>query len=509
MKSPTIPPEVPCTDGDELEAAKSLLAVYEGLASLPLDCASGDVKSIVRAIKDDRLRDAVDLIDVSCELDALDLSVEEDIECPMENAAQTWRYDWRARSTRSGVRLRSIDGAKPVALKPVRAMAIRHDRRWIAEVGDLPAFGRASLDAGLKGELVVVLFSGALTIVNDDDEVVGELSVGEDGYATRHHVFCREQNNAESLGFEFIVRGNEQVRGIWCLSTSRTLSDDDRRNDPHTKDVFIARDLLPFGDAAADGGAFCPGATPCSSEEYPHKDIVEMGGLDRASLDKEAFAVDGGWSIDHPEKCTAIITGVQAGKAAGAIGVGNRRKLVAHGPGVELIVSLRGVTWVAVTNEKSGNSEARSKYEMSHDVDDPTWLPAYVTGLVAPGGSGHDVMLLNASYHHTAWTQPDSDARFLHVFFPDPREIALYQKGVVRSRSERPVAKPRKTASGRLLIHAEPAAAGVTLPSGWLQASSCHADRPEAAILCGPWARPDVERRKSGAGVRANSPRVP
>ena len=200
MKPSKTPPAAPVAAEDELGSAKSLLAAYEGLASLSLDeCAPGDVEAIVCAIREDRIEDAVDLIDLTGELNALDFIAEGGRDHPDPAVAQIWRYDWKDPSTRPGRWLHSVDSPKGVPLRATRTLPVKADGRWVADVGELPAFGRATLDVGLKGELFILLFSGNLVVANADGDVIGELCAGEEGYSARHFVFCRGQD-AKSSG---------------------------------------------------------------------------------------------------------------------------------------------------------------------------------------------------------------------------------------------------------------------------------------------------------------------
>lgn len=463
MESSETPLVAPQADEDELESAKRLLAIYEGLAQLSFEgCAPGEMDAIVRALEENRLRDAVDLIDVTRELDVDDSgALPIAAETPEIAAARLWRYDWQHASTG---RLRAVDSRRSVALLPARTLPIKADRRWTAGIGALPTFGRATLDVGLKGELVVLLFSGEMAIADEDGEVIGRVSTANGKCAAAHFVFCREQHNPTALEFMLSVESSEPVHGIWCVSSSHTLSDDERIRDPHHKDVLFGRNLLPFGFKPTEDGAFCPDATPCTTAGYAHGELAEQGALDRYLLDSDAPAArEPGWTIDARKKSTAIITGVQSGPAADGETAVLRRALVAHGDGVELIVALRGTAWIAVTDEKQRHGEVQPgdgvDYILSQDVEAPDWLPAYVTGMVAPGTSAHDVMIINPSYHHTAWTHPGSDARFFHVFFPDPREIVLKRAGSTHIKVEQPAAKPGRAAAdgnGRFRAVADP-----------------------------------------------------
>jgi hypothetical protein len=95
-----------------------------------------------------------------------------------------------------------------------------------------------------------------------------------------------------------------------------------------------------------------------------------------------------------------------------------------HSGSLEFIVALNGVTWFAVTPAPPAGPSGEQETPMigGRQVDFGR-TPAWVDAMVAPGGASHDVLLLNPSYAHCAWTTPGSDARFLHLCFNDPKAI--------------------------------------------------------------------------------------
>ena len=246
----------------------------------------------------------------------------------------------------------------------------------------------------------------------------------------------------------------------------------------------MSRELLRFHRDASADDAFCPGAEPCSSKGYPHADIVEQGGLDRALLTGGDFTSHEGWSIDHPEKSGAIITGVRAGKAPDVTASTRRRQLKAHGDGVELIVVLRGIAWVAVTSEKQGHGEMQRAYEFSHDIDDPDWLPANVTGLVATGESGmiscFSTQLLSHGLDSAGIRRP-----LRACFLPRPRAIRLKSVAGHDVAVHPPVEVPKRASGGSGQLRSM--LAHVPETRRWVRASAVRSDAANQVVVTGPW----------------------
>ncbi len=419
----------------DIEAAERLVAFYERLSSVSLeDCDPDGVAQLIQAMREDRVADAIgllDSIDVDARIGAVGADLDLDDDAPPPSAAQVCRFDWDAPAVRGRpYRLHVVDSDRASDLEPARTLEVRPGRRWQASFGDLGPFRRSRLSLGLKGELLLILFSGSLRIANADGDLLGEVAAEPDLYTATHFFFCRQMGNETPLDIQFVAGAEESVHGLWCLSSSWALDPERDQDRPHNQDLFMRRELLPFGREKAPDGAFCPGAVERSTENYPHRDVTKRAELQLSSLDPGQFSAHEGWALADASQVSRI-SGIQPGSVEDAVTAGARqpRRLAAHGPGVELLLALGGISWVAVSGKKEGNPEDERTYALTDDLVNPERLPAQLEALTTSGRSGRDGMLLNSSYYHTAWMQPGSSARLLHASFSDPRDIEVKKLG--------------------------------------------------------------------------------
>jgi hypothetical protein len=415
-----------------------LIEFYRGFGDLPLDRIEAEsVGAISRALDEERYQDAMDLVDIVLEsaeaveddVDAIELDSDE-FDSPIPEAAQIWKFD--GSTVLPKTKLYSVGSCGKRKLLPTR-ISLNSDfgNDWEIRCGDIGLWDseEAKLELGLKGELFLMLFAGSITVSAWDDEDAVTSLASVDGHVCLYQiVYCRDRNNHAPLAVSLRSNGGGPVRGIWCVSSRFRLDDQDRNEDPD-QDAFFAREFHPVVLATPRAG-FCAKSERIKEKKYyAHYESVRRRELARFDLASGNFSSHHAWSVDPWTKQTKV-SGVRAAQVRRFAREAPDHQLRTHPGSLEFIVALNGATWIAVTpyppEGPSGEQETPSLGGHQADV---ARTPAWITAIVAREGMSHDVLLLNPSYAHCAWTTPGSDARFLHLLFNDPKSIRATAAG--------------------------------------------------------------------------------
>jgi hypothetical protein len=447
------------------EAASRLAALssrYASAGAQGLD--SHALEAVHRAIADKRYEDALDLLDIVLDSEPIEIEVDDDeipepIQADME-AARVWRYhpDAAFTSAADGTHLFVAGGRNAAPLEPAAVLQMEAES-WEVSTGPLQPYGESRLELGLKGELMLVLFSGAVRLKSDDGKELGSLVCEGNAHAVGHFFFSKSEAKAGAMNVAVCVDPLSRARGLWVLSARSRLPASAKMPDT---DLFLGRHFLPV-PAAGGEEVFCPGATPLNAPDYAHDDRVQSGELSLFRFEASDFSEHEGWTVQSQ---SADIKGMQPASAPKAECGEGGRELRTHLPGAEVFVALNGTTWVAVGTEREASGETQGKRVVTRDRDHPHRMPAWIATLFGNSGSdgrgdaqpgstdpSHDVMVMDPVYPHTAWTLPGSGARFIHAFFSDPARIALKRQtehGVEHYREKDPQ-EADKSGGGRFV----------------------------------------------------------
>lgn len=356
---------------------------------------------------------------------------------PIPDAAKVMRLGSRWRLGPPS-RLKVVGGAAPVQkLRAALDIRSRTASDWRLLSGEFAMRDEVvEIELGLKGELLLVLFGGSISVTTLDGDEVALLSAAAGELIARQIVFCRARHTESQLVLRVRPVGGP-AKGIWCASGRSHIEPSERENDPESQDVFFTREFYPVDPAGSVNGVFCPGAVALidTEDSYRHYE----SGLVRFSFETDGFSEHEGWSIADWSDETSVL-GMQAGPVRRVSG--EHRPLLIEHSGLEAFIALNGVVWVAVSPRKApGWNEGKRHGQLSTVSEEGAEHEAnFVTALVAPEDEGFDVMLVEPTFNHTVWMEPASDARFLHVCFADPLDI---RPARVRRLPQVPVAKQR------------------------------------------------------------------
>jgi hypothetical protein len=440
VKFPSLPGAKVSADGADAEpseetrerrhvATSERLKLNKKIRDLPFElCDINALREIRAAVEAEEIERAARLIDLVMEGIEAERA-ERPVDIPDRIAAADedfplaiWRYDpCETRAIRPALHDATKD-PEPCLLEPKLRLTPKWDRDWMAVAGQLPLSGLAKIEAGFKGELVIVLFGGSVRIESHDGTVLAEVRATPGQIVVHQLFFVRIQDTP--IEFVLVCEGPD-TRGLWCVSSRQGPLDD--KNRPEDGDVFFHRAYPAIGGIA--GMSFSAGLERIEGP-YPHKDAEDRGELARYHLRQPAFELcepSKKWSIKNSAFLSTII-----GQRAGAVPDGkvdDMRKLVAQYGGIELFVALDGVAWIAVHPEMvAPDGEVPGGpdhvFPVARKAGDPPH-EAWMEPIVSTKDGALDVALLDPRHPHTAWMTAGSAARFLHVFLLDPEGVTL------------------------------------------------------------------------------------
>lgn len=438
-----------------------LIKLYRSLEHQPAEALQGEaVTSVLRALNEGREEDALDLLEIVLEAPGADLDDTSDDDVyatPIPQGAMIWRHSTRP-SGSSKPSLAVVGGKEAAVEAPApgktlvaaRSMPMEMGGDWAVSMGDLEVDGRsrrATLDLGVKGELFLLLRSGALALETAEGGVIAQVACGEDGAQLVRIVYCGgARSDIAPVVLQLEATDEVPLDGIWCLSARRT-NDDASRSDRPQETTFSFEHFRPIGVATET--AFCNGAAALATGPYyKHKAAVQRGDFARFSLAAEPRSPLQDITLNARDLATRA-TGMMAVPAAVAGKRGETRPaLVEHEGGVEIIIAFDGVTWVAVAPEKAfGPGDDRPPLTLaSPEQANGLHQAAFVTPLVSTIDGGFDIMLLCPAYGHNVWMTPGSQSRFLHLTFDDPANIRPLRKP---AREDKPASHPARRTAGK------------------------------------------------------------
>lgn len=430
------------------ERVARLIEFYQRIGSASSRSFDSEaVSCALRALNEGRERDALDLIEIAfeepeCDPADANLDGEGIDDTPIPEIARTWRYSPRtAISCVGGTDEAAFRRHPALVLEPKRVMKLDDAPAWSVGVGDFEfdrRSCRASIELGSKGEIVLLLTSGRMTVDMGGD--LGETEIGcSDGAPELVRVsYVRGRFRAAKgrpFQLDLVADPLAIPQGVWFVSSvDQSESEIAGGKGPDEDLVFVSR-FAPITPPMADG--FCEGASPvASSDNYRHMSAANRGDFARFELSREHTGTCGDWSLEEAS-VPSVVTGYMA-VPLGRFELGDiDRELTVHEGHVELIVALNGVTWVAVSPQRrSVASDDPGKHVLSAERRAAgEHEPVFLTPLVGTIDGGFDVMMLRPSFGHAVWLTPGSQSRFIHVAFDNPVQMtAKRQKSKVGAR---------------------------------------------------------------------------